>query len=134
MTREKAIEILKEIIDEGWLISDFEKCVAIDACEMAIEALEQEPCEDCVSRQVVMEYIKNCTIDLGYENGTNMVLDVISNMPSIQPKTDVLDKIRAEIEEIKPNNPKFKGYFEQNVALNKVLQIIDKYRTESKND
>ena len=43
-------------------------------------------------------------------------------------KMQVLDKIRAEIEEIKPNNPNFKGYFEQNVALNKVLQIIDKYR------
>lgn len=43
MTREKAIKILEEIIDEGWLISDFEKCTAIDACEMAIKALEQEP-------------------------------------------------------------------------------------------
>ena len=43
MTREEAIEVLKEIIDEGWLISDFEKCIAIDACEMAIKALEQEP-------------------------------------------------------------------------------------------
>lgn len=51
MTREEAIEILKEIIDEGWLISDFDKCTAIDACEMAIKAIEQEPCEDCVSRK-----------------------------------------------------------------------------------
>ena len=51
MTRGKAIEILKEIIDEGWLISDFEKCVAIDACEMAIQALEKEPFmnKPCVS-------------------------------------------------------------------------------------
>jgi len=43
MTREEAIKILEEIIDEGWLISDFDKCTAIDACEMAIRALEQEP-------------------------------------------------------------------------------------------
>lgn len=43
MTREEAIKILEEIIDEGWLISDFDKCTAIDACEMAIESLEQEP-------------------------------------------------------------------------------------------
>lgn len=42
----------------------------------------------------------------------------------------VLDRIRAEIEELKPNNPNFKGYFEQNVALNKVLEIIDKYKAE----
>jgi hypothetical protein len=46
MTREEAIKILKEIIEEGWLISDFEKCTAIDACEMAIKALEQEPILD----------------------------------------------------------------------------------------
>lgn len=51
MTKQEAIEILKEIIDEGWLISDFDKCTAIDACEMAIKAIEQEPCEDCVSRK-----------------------------------------------------------------------------------
>lgn len=44
---------------------------------------------------------------------------------------DVLNKIRAEIEELKPNNPNFKGYFEQNVALNKALEIIDKYKTET---
>ena len=43
----------------------------------------------------------------------------------------ILDKIRAEIEELKPNNPNFKGYFEQNVALNKVLEILDKYKAES---
>lgn len=40
--KEKAIEILEEIIDKGWLISDFEKCVAIDACEMGIEAIKQQ--------------------------------------------------------------------------------------------
>lgn len=48
--------------------------------------------------------------------------------------TDVLDKIRAEINELKPNNPNFKGYFEQNVALNKVLDIIDKYRESEVQD
>jgi hypothetical protein len=42
----------------------------------------------------------------------------------------VLDKLRAEIEELKPNNPNFKGYFEQNVALNKVLEILDMYKAE----
>lgn len=46
----------------------------------------------------------------------------------------VLDKIRAEIEELKPNNPNFKGYFEQNVALNKALKVIDKYRAESEEE
>lgn len=55
MTREEAIEILKEIIDEGWLISDNNKCTAINVLEMAIKALEQEPCEDCISRKAVTD-------------------------------------------------------------------------------
>jgi hypothetical protein len=57
MIREEAIEILKEIIDEGWLISDFDKCTAIDACEMAIEALGKETCEDCVRREDIIQNI-----------------------------------------------------------------------------
>ena len=38
---EKAIETLNEIIDEGWLISDLEKCTAIDACEFAIDRIRR---------------------------------------------------------------------------------------------
>ena len=38
---EKAINTLNEIIDEGWLISDMEKCTAIDACEFAIDRIRK---------------------------------------------------------------------------------------------
>lgn len=38
---EKAIKTLNEIIDEGWLISDMEKCTAIDACEFAIDRIQK---------------------------------------------------------------------------------------------
>lgn len=38
---EKAIKTLNEIIDEGWLISDMEKCTAIDACEFAIDRIHK---------------------------------------------------------------------------------------------
>ena len=38
---EKAINALNEIIDEGWLISDMEKCTAIDACEFAIDRIHK---------------------------------------------------------------------------------------------
>lgn len=41
MTGEKEIKILEEIIDEGWLISDNEKCIAIDACEFAIDRIRK---------------------------------------------------------------------------------------------
>lgn len=76
-------------------------------CDRILKALEQEPFinKPCVSSGV-------CDLD----------------------KNKVLDKIRAEIEELKPNNPNFKGYFEHNVALNKVLEVIDKYKAESKEE
>lgn len=123
MTREEAIKILKAKIntmEDGAICCNYGNDKEV--FDMAIKALEQEPCEDCVSRQAVMEYIKNCTIDLGYENGTNMVLDVISNMPSIQPKTDVLDKIRAEL------NSLHNGCGLFNDGVDATLKIIDKYR------
>lgn len=41
MIEGKAIETLNEIIDEGWLISDMEKCTAIDACELAINRIRK---------------------------------------------------------------------------------------------
>lgn len=72
-----------------------------------------------------------------FPNIDELVYKKIINQVSIideyanQEINRVLDALRAEIEELKPNNPNFKGYFEQNVALNKVLEVIDKYKTES---
>ncbi len=63
------------------------------------------------------------------EHYANNIEEAVANgVPLEDTLNVVLDKIRAEIEELKPNNPNFKGYFEQNVALNKVLEIIDKYK------
>ena len=41
MSIDKAIKMLEEIIDEGWLISDLEKCPAIDSCELAINIMRK---------------------------------------------------------------------------------------------
>lgn len=49
---EKDIEMLNEIIESGWLISDLEKCPAIDACEDAITALKQYPILDKVRAEI----------------------------------------------------------------------------------
>ena len=35
-----------------------------------------------------------------------------------------IDKAIEDIEDLKPNNPNFKGYYEQRVALNKALEIL----------
>ena len=41
MSIDEAIKMLEEIIDEGWLISDLEKCPAIDSCELAINIMRK---------------------------------------------------------------------------------------------
>lgn len=41
ITSDEATKILNEIIEEGWLISDMEKCDAIDACEFAIDKIHK---------------------------------------------------------------------------------------------
>lgn len=52
MTKEEAIEFLKGYLDEDVYT---EKC--INAHNMAIRALEQQPCENVVSQQAVLDII-----------------------------------------------------------------------------
>lgn len=50
MTREEAIEVLKDIYN----YTRFDTYTTNEARTMAIKALEQEPCDDCISRQAVL--------------------------------------------------------------------------------
>ena len=58
MTREEVITRLKEIDIRDALQEDY------DALYVAIEALEQEPCSDAISRQAVLDYIDEMPSDL----------------------------------------------------------------------
>ena len=78
--------------------------------------------EHMMLRDDIPDYIKP-TIKKVIETVVDEYNEILKAVPN-----KVLDKIRTEIEELKPNNPNFKGYFEQNVALNKALEIIDKYK------
>ena len=57
MDNEEAIRILKEIIEEGWLISDLDKHPVIEACELAIEALLKL---DKVEKLLKVGVLKDC--------------------------------------------------------------------------
>ena len=52
MTAEKAIEILSDV-------GDINRCCAEDAeaLDMAIKVLEQQSCEDCISREATIDAI-----------------------------------------------------------------------------
>ena len=83
MTREEAIKQLKD--DRVLCINSETEPFAI-AYDMAIKALEQEPCEDAIDRKLVCAFIAGLISDDGErEKG----LEYIRNMPSVnpQPKT-----------------------------------------------
>jgi hypothetical protein len=97
-----------------------------------------EPCEDAISRQAVKSLPRLITdLDISTKTLTESVdIKMIESLPSVapKPKTDVLDKVRAEFINEYPKNyagePEFGGYVGF-FSLNRVLEIIDKCRAES---
>ena len=84
--------------------------------------------EDCISRKALIEYANNL------KDGIGITANDIVRLPSIQPKpkTDVLDKIRTEIEFIPTIEWKDDGttYILASYFKKQVLEIIDKYKAE----
>jgi len=83
---EKDIEMLNEIIESGWLISDLEKCPAIDACEDAITALKQYPVLDKVRAE-----IEERKLNSGGEPNRELAFNVCLK---------IIDKYRGNVDEI----------------------------------
>jgi hypothetical protein len=93
-------------------------------------ALEQEPCDDCISRKEVIKLM-----EWGWKKGIFPIYQIIA-LPPVTPaekvgqiNTEVLDKIRAEIEAkccitVGREN-------DGAITLHDVFEIIDKYKTES---
>ena len=98
-----------------------------------------EPCGDCISRKALLEEIENGikagNYEEGYEeyphiNDMDDIIECIKYADSVQPKpkTDVLDKIRAEI---KDNRDEWiRGQDAEWHTYDRCLQIIDKYKAE----
>ena len=141
MLREEAIELLFDIqTDAVYNVLSDEK----EALELAINVLKQQPCEDCISRQAAIDAIYGCYIggkdaienaqinDL-YAEGLEEAVNAVWELPSVTPKAEqkaVLDKIKAEIEQIEIN-----GHIRDvecfRAGINTALNIIDKYEAES---
>lgn len=89
--RENALHCLKVMIDEEVC----EECnlygaTGTDHCEkdcvrVAIKALEQEPCEDAVSRDVVKEQM----IMYGFHAPDMTVTEFVEDLPSVNPKEPI---------------------------------------------
>lgn len=128
MTREEAISTLNSI-KQYYNDKNEDSYVGFDnedneALQMAIKALEQEPCEDAISRQAVIYYIKAHIHEIITESGidknehTNRVLRAIINgvetMPSVNPQRWIPIKTRPLTEEEKEEYADL-GYGEDSV-------------------
>jgi len=94
MTNEEAIELLYDIqTDAVYNVLSDEK----EALEMAIKALEKQPCDDCISREATIEAIskkyiggkgamKNAPINDLYADGLEEAVDAVWDMPSVTPE------------------------------------------------
>jgi len=81
MTNEEAIKILSnhEMIDIMWDKAD-------EALNMAIDALEKQPCEDCISRAEAKRIVDFYAEQI---DGIFRVNESIDNLPSVYPKAKV---------------------------------------------
>ena len=87
MTREEAINLLSQMRKDG---EGFLSDNTIEAYDMAIKALEQEPCEDAISRQWLMECVNEGWIKFDTEEDENRFIHLIRDIaPPVtpQPKT-----------------------------------------------
>lgn len=90
MTNKEAIERLYHysLQDFGYSKED------IEAFTMAVKALEQEPCEDCISRQsAIYEMLKlehddikkyGCSIPEGFDS--EPAIKALINLPTVKPE------------------------------------------------
>lgn len=100
MTNEEAIAYAKRAVNLG--LNDETQAF----CDMAIKALEQQPCEDCISRQAVEEMIKAEMPERGMweiegdkekETVCEVCVDLmqkLSELPSVTPKAESEDEYK----------------------------------------
>ena len=95
MTREEALKILDTIPTIG---------EQVDALEMAIEALEQKPCNDAISRAELLSKIdaeRKHLLDLKMDGAEHIVVHharrIIEDMPSVTPQPKIGKWLEKEI-------------------------------------
>ena len=102
MTREEAINVLYGIKADNLNLADAYTKDKYDALTSAIEALDQEPCDDCISRSEIRKHIyqrlyESALNNVGYEcTAEDVFMDIadnrlntwISEIPSFQQRKE----------------------------------------------
>lgn len=79
MTKKEAVRIAQGL-------SNGFKCESetmVEFCNVVIQALEQQPYNDCISRQMVLEYIEGSEAELGHDSENESVRQDIKELPSV---------------------------------------------------
>lgn len=138
MTREEIIEGLKLLEDNMVYFDELlnDKGEYIDVHELlfeAIEVLEQESCEDCISRKEALRIA-----ELGAKEGLLWQQMQLSILPSVQPISKfVIEDIKADIAEFMAKIPTLGNCKEgwhnagQRIGLEQACEIIDNHIAES---
>lgn len=86
MTREDAINGLQDAKD------GYKEYLTDDAIDLAIKALEQESCEDCISRektkQFLYERLDRLNDDELYDIFSRIIDDMYNELPPVTPKVE----------------------------------------------
>lgn len=87
MTREEAINMLTLFKENPTLVNDIDTVEEAtwleEALDMAIKTIEQQPCEDCISREEALE--EACEfVEIGY-NGKG-IFRRLKELPSVTPQ------------------------------------------------
>ena len=147
MTREEAKEVFINrgyVNVKGGTIFDGDKWR--QSVEVITEWLKEQPCEEAISRQAVIDAIAaNCIWENEYQSRMKKAVEKLPlvkpqepfmNKPCVshqvchEDKVKVLDKIKAKI----AKRTIEQGFHadEWSISYNELMKIIDKYKTESK--
>lgn len=80
MTNERAVEILNLDLD---ILGQYGGETA-EAYKMAIQALEAQPSEDCISREEAINEADNLSLETSYDN--EKVEQMLRDLPSVTPE------------------------------------------------
>ena len=75
---------VNETID-GYDITDIVSDVYAGNASLNFRKVEKEPCDDCISRQAVLEYIEGSGAELGHSSENELVCQDIKEFPPVTP-------------------------------------------------
>lgn len=135
MNREEIIRNLEYTMEKhkNDTVGTFDTNISL-MCKDILDYLEQEPCDDAISRELMFNRVDRRLSYTGEE-----IQRIVKNLPpvttecvclaKVKEREDVLDKIRAElIQSIQNGTLKIESGNEE------LFRIIDKYKVESESN